>query len=309
MEEVERPIPRAGELLVKVYAVSVNDWDWGLLCGRLTVNRVLNGLLRPKRHILGSDIAGRVEAVGPGVSRFQPGEAVFGDLSGSWGGFAEYVCASETAVVRKPDSMDWEEAAAIPQAAALAFQALHSGGEIRPGQSILINGAGGGVGTFAVQMMKSDGVEVTGVDSAEKLKPLSDLGFDHVIDYQTDDFTRGEQRYDVILDVKMNRSVFAYLRVLAPGGRYVTIGGAMARVMQAAVLGPLINVVSRKSVRLLPFKPNQGLREIVLMCEEGMVRPAIDKPIWNLNQAPEAMRRFGAAQQFGKVVIRVSPEQ
>src|SRR2546421_5467351 len=188
VQETEKPYPKDDEVLIKVYAVSINDWDWGLLQGDF-INRLLYGLVTPRKKILGSDIAGRIEVVGKNVKRFQPGNEVFGDLSGQWGGMAEYVCARENALALKPAGMSFNEAAAIPQAAMLAIQGLRDIGQIQPGQKILINGAGGGVGTFAVQIAKLYGVEVTGVDSSGKLDMLRSMGFDHVIDYTKEDFT------------------------------------------------------------------------------------------------------------------------
>ena len=181
IKEIEKPYPKDDEVLVKVYAASINDWDDGLLHGDF-VNRLLNGLLKPKRQILGSDIAGRIEAVGKNVKQFKAGDEVYGDLSGRWGGFAEYTCAPEKALALKPASMSFDEAAAIPQAAMLAVQGLLDRGKIQPGQKLLINGAGGGVGTFGVQIAKLYGVEVTGVDSTSKLDMLRAMGFDHVIE-------------------------------------------------------------------------------------------------------------------------------
>src|SRR5688572_11997157 len=236
IKETEKPSPNDDEVLVKVHAVSLNDWDFGLLKGDF-VNRILNGLRKPKRQILGSDIAGRIETVGKNVNRFKAGDEVYGDLSGRWGGFAEYTCAPEKALALKPVSMSFNEAAAIPQAAMLAVQGLIDRGKIQQGQKILINGAGGGVGTFAIQIAKQYGVEVTGVDSASKLDMLRSLGFDHVIDYMREDFTRNGQHYDLILDVKTNRSMFEYTRVLRPGGEYATVGGSLFRLFQALILG------------------------------------------------------------------------
>lgn len=224
LREVEKPTPKDDEVLVRVHAASVNDWDVGALRGTPFVNRVLFGLLKPKKRILGSDIAGRIEAVGKDVLQFQPGDEVFGDLSGDWGGFAEYVCARENALVLKPASMTFEQAAAIPQAALLALQGLRDKGHIQPGQRLLLNGAGGGVGTFAIQIARLYGAEVAAVDSGEKLDMLRSLGAAHVIDYTRDDFTKAGPRYDLILDVKTNRSMFAYASALRPDGTYVTVG-------------------------------------------------------------------------------------
>ncbi len=234
LKEVDKPTPKDDEVLIKVHAVSINDWDWCLLLGTPFINRLINGLLKPKKRILGSDIAGRIEAVGKNVKQFHVGDEVYGDLSGDWGGFAEYVCAREHLLALKSASMTFEEAAAIPQAGMLALQGLRDIGHIQPGQKLLINGAGGGVGTFGVQLAKLYGVDdVTGVDNSGKLDMMRSMGFDHVIDYTKEDFTKNGQCYDLILDNKMNRSVFDYMRALSPNGIYVTTVGSMARFLQA----------------------------------------------------------------------------
>jgi NADPH:quinone reductase-like Zn-dependent oxidoreductase len=308
LREVEQPTPRADEVLIRVHAVSLNDWDCGALQGADFVNRLLFGLLRPrpKKQILGSDIAGRVEAVGTDVKRFGPGDEVFGDLSGTWGGFAEYVCARESALTRKSPGMTFEQAAAIPQAGLLALQALRDKGRLRSGQRLLINGAGGGVGTFGIQIAKTYGAAVTGVDSADKLETMRSLGADHVIDYAREDFTRSPQRYDLILDVKTKRSVLECARALNPGGTYVTVGGSMARLFQALLLLPWISVTSRKRIRVLALKPNYGLADMRELFETGKVVPVIDGP-YGLSEVPDAFRYFGAGRHKGKVVITVAP--
>ena len=302
LKEIDRPIPKENEVLIKVYAVSLNDWDCGLLEGDF-VNRLLNGIFKPKIKILGSDIAGRVETVGKNVEKFRPGDNVFGDLSGRWGGFAQYVCARENALALKPVSMTFEEAAAIPQAAMLAIQGLHKG-KIRSGQKILINGAGGGVGTFAVQIAKLYGVEITGVDSAGKLDMLHSLGFDHVIDYKREDFTKNGKRYDLILDAKTNRSILDYTRALRPHGIYVTVGGSMIRLLQALMLGPWISMISKKKIGIVALKPNKDLAYMKELFEAGKVKPVIDGP-YKLDEAPNAFRLFGEGAHKGKVVITV----
>jgi NADPH:quinone reductase-like Zn-dependent oxidoreductase len=267
------------------------------------VNRLLFGLLKPRIKILGVDIAGRVEAVGRNIKRFQPGDEVFGDISGcGWGGFAEYVCAPENALALKPASMTFEEAAAIPQAAMLAIQGLRDKGQIQPGQKLLINGAGGGVGTFAVQIAKVDGVEVTGVDSSGKLEMLRSLGCDHVIDYTQDDFTKNGQCYDLILDVKTNRSIFDYTRALSPGGVYVTVGGSMTRLFQTLLLGPWISMINKKKMRIVGLKQNRDLAYMIELFEAGKVKPVIDGP-YKLSEVPEAIRYFGEGNHKGKVII------
>jgi len=253
LKEIARPTPKENEVLVKVLAASVNSWDWDLLRGTPFANRLMFGIVKPKIGILGCDIAGQVEAVGRNVKQFQPGDEVFGDISGcGWGGFAEYVCARENVLALKLASMTFEEAAAVPQAAVLALQGLRDKGKIQPGQKVLINGAGGGAGTFGVQIAKSFGAEVTGVDSASKLDMLRSIGADHVIDYTQEDFTKNGQVYDLILDVVTHRSIFDYKRALSPMGIYVMLGGgSWARVFQTMFLGPLISMTGSKKMGLL----------------------------------------------------------
>lgn len=302
LREVEKPAPGADQVLVKVHAVSVNDWDWGLLRGTPFVNRLGFGFFRPKKKILGSDIAGRIEAVGINVTRFKPGDEVFGDLSRDWGGFAEYVCARETALALKPPGMTFVEAAAIPQAGMLAVQGLLDKGHIKAGQKLLINGAGGGVGTFGVQIAKLYGVEVTGVDSSGKLEMLRSMGFDHVIDYTQEDFTKNGQCYDLILDVKTTRSIFDYMRALSPNGIYVTVGGSMSRLFQIILLWPLISLISKKSIRVVVLKLNKDLAYMNELFEAGKMKPVIDGP-YKLSEVPEVMRYFGKGNHKGKIVI------
>jgi NADPH:quinone reductase-like Zn-dependent oxidoreductase len=305
LKEVAIPTPKDNEVLVKVRAASVNDWDWGLLRGTPFMNRLFFGLLKPKLKILGSDIAGRVEAVGRNVKQFQSGDEVFGDLSGcSFGGFAEYVCARENALVLKPTSMTFVEAAAIPQAAVLALQGLRYKGQIQPGQKVLINGAGGGAGTFAVQIAKSFGAEVTGVDSTRKLGIMRSIGADYVIDYTQEDFTKSGQRYDWILDFAAYHSIFDYNRALNPKGIYVMAGGSTARLLQAVFLAPLISMTTSKKMGILMHKSNKDLAFMKELFEAGKVKPVIDKR-YTLSEVAEALRYFGKGYARGKVVIAV----
>jgi len=303
LKEIDKSVPGENEVLIKVYAVSINDWDMGLLQGDI-INRLLNGLLKPRIKILGSDIAGRIEAVGKNVKKFHNGDEVYGDLSGSWGGFAEYVCARENALALKPNSMSFEEAAAIPQAAMLAIQGLHDKGQIRSGQKLLINGAGGGVGTFAVQIAKLYGVEVTGVDSPGKLDMMRSIGFDHVINYKLEDFTKNGKIYDLILDVKMNRPIYDYTRVLSRNGTYVTVGGSLVRLLQTLFLGPWISMTSKKKICVVALKSNKDLDYINELFETGKVKPVIDGT-FRLDEVPKALRFFGSGNHKGKVVITV----
>jgi NADPH:quinone reductase-like Zn-dependent oxidoreductase len=293
--------PGDDEILVRVYAASINDWDWGLLDGDF-INRILNGIRKPKRQILGSDIAGRVEQVGKNITKFKVGDEVYGDLSGRWGGFAEYTCAPEKMLALKPATMSFEQAAAIPQAAMLAVQGLIDKGKIQSGQKLLINGAGGGVGTFGVQIAKQYGVEVTGVDSTSKLDMMRSIGFDHVIDYTKEDFTRNGQRYDLILDAKTNRSMFNYARALSPNGTYVTVGGSLGLLLQALLLAPLIRMISKKHIRIVALKQNKDLAYMNELFEAGKVKSIIDGP-YKLHELPEAFRIFSKASHKGKLVI------
>ena len=267
--KVEIPTPKDDEVLVKVHATSVNSWDWEHLRNKPSMVYLGKGS-DPRYKILGADIAGQVEAVGENVKQFQPGDEVFGDLCQSgWGGFAEYVSAREKSLTLKPASMTFEEAAAVPQAGLLALQGLSKRGQIQPGQKVLINGAGGGVGTFAVQIAKSFGAEVTGVDSTGKLDMIRSIGADHVIDYTKEDYTKRGQRYDLILDVVAYRSLIDYMRALRPGGGFVAIGGPWGRIYQLLFLGPLISVIWRKKMGILPLKPNKDLAILIDLIEAG----------------------------------------
>ena len=308
LEEVQKPAPRDDEVLVKVHAASVNSWDWDLLRGTPFLARLVGGgLLKPRHKILGTDVAGRVEAVGKNVRRLQPGDEVFGELSWrfislGWGGFAEYVCDRESSMTIKPAGMTFDEAAAIPQVAALALGGLRYNGQIQHGQKVLINGAGGGVGTFAVQIAKYFGAEVTGVDSTSKLDMVRSLGADHVIDYTQEDFTRNGQRYDLIIDVAAYRSTFDYKRALSPKGAYGVIGGSQARFFQTTFLGPWISMIGDKKLGTVGAKPNQGLAFIIELFEAGKVVPVIDRR-YPLAEVAEAFRYFGEGHVQGKIVI------
>jgi NADPH:quinone reductase-like Zn-dependent oxidoreductase len=303
LKEVEKPTPKDNEVLVKVHAASVNSWDWELLRGTPFVNRLVFGLLKPKIKILGADMAGRVEAVGKNVKQLQPGDEVFGDISGcGWGGFAEHVCARENALALKPAGKTFEEAAAVPQAALLALQGLRYKGHIQPGQKVLINGAGGGAGTFAIQIAKSFGAHVTGVDSTGKLDMVRSIGADQVIDYTQEDFTRNGQRYDLILDVSAYHPLFDYKRALSPKGIYVMVGGSMALVFQVMFLGPWISMTGSRKMGILMHKPNKDMDFMIELLEAGKVVPVIDRR-YPLSEVPDALRYFGEGNVKGKVII------
>lgn len=311
LEEVEKPIPKNNEVLVKVSAASINDWDWGLLRGKPFVNRLMAGFPKPKRiKILGCDIAGQVESVGSEVVQFKPGDEVFGDLSkGGWGGFAEYTCASENELTLKPAGMTFDEAAAIPQAGILALQALrYNRGKdikfIRQGDKVLINGAGGGAGSFAVQIAKSLGAVVTGVDSGEKLESMLSTGADEVIDYAKEDFTKNGQSYDLIIDLMGFHPLFDYRRSLNFGGTYVMVGGSTALANKVIFLAPFISMVGSKKMGLLMHKANKDMDKMVELFESGKVVPVIDRR-YPLSEVSEAFRYFGGGHTKGKVVIKV----
>jgi NADPH:quinone reductase-like Zn-dependent oxidoreductase len=302
IREVPTPKPKANEVLVRVYAASINDWDWGLLRGA-PINRLFDGLLTPRVRILGCDIAGRVEAVGGDVRAFQPGDDVYGDLCMSgFGAFAEYACAPAASFARKPATMSFEQAAAIPQAGVLAVQGLIDVGHLQAGQKLLLNGAGGGVGTLGLQLAKLHDVEVTVVDKASKLDMLRAMGADHVIDYLKDDFTKGDRCYDLILDVKTNRSPFAYARALNPNGVYVTVGGSIPRLLQALVLSPVMSRPSKKQVRLVGLKPNKHLAYMNTLFEAGKLLPVIDG-LYKLDDVAHAFQRYGTGDYKGKIIV------
>jgi NADPH:quinone reductase-like Zn-dependent oxidoreductase len=307
LQEVPKPVPADDEVLVKLHAVSLNRSDWEALTGKPLWARMW-GLRRPRRHILGSDIAGRVEAVGSNVTRFQPGDEVFGDILARMGGFAEYVCAPERSLAPKPAGMTFEQVAAIPQSAVIALQGIRDKGWIQPGQRVLINGAGGGAGSFAVQLAKLYGAEVTGADNTSKLDFMRSIGADPVIDYTREDFTRKGTQYDLILDLAAYRSVFAYRRALRPNGRYYAVGGSLPTFFQILLLGPLIRRATGKTIRVLVVQPNaKDMLHIVELCQAGKIAPAIDRT-YPLGEVPEALRYLGEGRARGKVVITMDHE-
>jgi len=258
--------------------------------------------IKPKYQILGSDISGRIEAVGANVTRFQPGDAVLGDILERWGGFAEYVCAPEKALILKPASLTYGQAAALPQAASVALQGLRDKGQIQPGQKVLINGAGGGAGSFAVQLAKFFGAEVTGVDSRAKLELMRSIGADHVIDYAGEDFTQNAKSYDLILDLVASHSIYDYKRALSPTGVYVMVGGSMTHIFQTLFLGSWISMTGRKKMGILGAKPNKHLDYIIELIESGKVFPVIDRQ-YPLSEVPKALQYLGEGLAKGKIVI------
>lgn len=306
---VAQPVPGAGEVLVQVHAASLNQADLYLLRGEPLPLRLSSGLRRPKRPTLGADIAGRVVAVGSGVTHFQPGDAVYGDLSaGSLGGFAEYVCARAEALAPKPASLSFVQAAAVPMAASTALQGLRAAGPIAAGEHVLIHGASGGVGTFAVQLAKSMGAHVTAVCSARNAEQARALGAARVIDYSQQDFTRDDQRYDAILVVNGQHPLAAYRRALGPRGRLVVVGGGVATIMQATLLGRVLSLAHRITVRGLIARPaRDNLLFVGQLLDSGVIVPVIDR-CYPLRDLPEAMRYLAAGHACGKVVITMEQD-
>ncbi len=303
LKEVEKPSPKEDEVLVKIYAASINDGNLSHIRGKPLLVRLMGyGMFKPKTTIPGSDIAGQVEAAGRNVKLFRPGDEIFGDIGDcGFGAFAEYVAVPENALAHKPVNITYEEAAAVPQYALVALQGLRDKGQIQSGQKVLINGASGGVGTFAVQIAKSYGAEVTGVCSTKNLDLVRSLGADHVIDYTQDDFTKSEQRYDLILDSAANRSISDYTRALSPEGSYVAVAFNPSALFQ----GPLISMTGSKKVSQLSHKPN--VDDLVYMkdlIEAGKVVPVIDRR-YPLSEIAEAFSYFEEGHPAGKVVITV----
>lgn len=307
-ENVARPVPEDDEVLIAVRAVGVNAADWHLLRGDPPLVRLMGfGLRRPSDEILGSDVAGRVEAVGRDVTGMESGDEVFGGLSASGhGAFAEYVCTKSDAVAPKPATLSFEEAAAVPMAGVTALQGLRDEGGIRRGQRVLITGASGGVGTFAVQIASAFGADVTGVCSTEKIDLVRSIGADHVVDYTREDFTEGERRYDLILDVGGYRSIRDGRRVLRPDGTYVFVGGATVRLFETMLVGPLLSMFDGRRVRFLMMTPNRDdLITLTELVEAGDVEPIVDRQ-YPLEEVPEAIRYLEAGRARGKVVITVA---
>ncbi|MHA2143043.1 MAG: NAD(P)-dependent alcohol dehydrogenase [Candidatus Thorarchaeota archaeon] len=303
-KEVDKPSPTADEVLVKIHASSLNAADVEVMRGSLAAR--MGGPLRTKHKILGTDVAGVVEEVGENITQFQPGDEVLGDLlgPGGYGAFAQYVCAREKALMPKHPSMSFEEAATYPHSGMVALQGLRERRPVQPGQKVLINGAGGGMGSFAVQIAKYYGAEVTGVDSARKSEMLFSIGVDHFIDYKLEDFTKTGKRYDMIIDLVARRSIFAWRRALSQDGIYIMIGGSRSAIFQVVFLGPLISRMGKRKLGLNIW--NQNNREdydfLAELFDAGKVVPVIDKR-YPLSEVPEALRYLEEGLTIGKVVI------
>jgi NADPH:quinone reductase-like Zn-dependent oxidoreductase len=302
VEEVSMPSPATGQVLVRVAATSVNLSDWECLRGSPLYAR-LGGLRSPARHTLGSDIAGWVDVVGDGVSRFRPGDEVYGDNLALKGGFAEYAVVPESALTRKPAELTFEEASTIPQAGAIALQGTDGAGV---GRRVLVNGGGGGSGSFAIQLAKRLGAHVTGVDNAGKLDFMRSLGADDVIDHRSEDFTRGDEPYDLILDLVAHRSVFAYRRALARGGRYRCVGGSVPALLRVVTIGWIAGRLTRRRLGLLAVKEGPAHFEpLADLCIAGDVSIHVDRT-FGLDEVPEALAHVGEGRALGKAVVTMS---
>ncbi len=300
-KEVEKPTPKEDEVLIKVHAASVNAFDWHVMRAEPFLVRLMGfGFLKPKNKIAGADVSGRIEEVGRNVTKFQSGDDVFGCGRGS---FAEYVCINENKLALKPDRITFEKAAAVPMAALTALQGLRDKGKIQPGQKVLINGASGGVGTFAVQIAKYYGTEVTAVCSTRNLEVMRRLGADEIIDYKQENFTQNGKRYDLIFAANGYHSIFKYKRSLSQHGIYVMAGGSYTQMFQVSLFGPLITKTSTKKMHGLAAKVDKNdLKFLNELLESGKLVPVLDRT-YPLSEVPEAIRYLEEGHARGKVVI------
>jgi len=305
IKEIAKPVPADDQILIKIHAASINGSDREGLIGKPLYARI-GGLRKPGNPILGSDIAGVVEAVGANNTEFKVGDEIFGEIPGYHGGFAEYVCMSGKTMIRKPVNMTFDQAAAIPQGGVIAINGIVKKGNVQPGQKVLINGAGGSAGMFAVQLARLHSAEVTGVDNTEKLDFLRSLGADYVMDYTREDFTKSGKRFDLILDLIAHRSAFTYARALNPNGTYFFTGGSVSTIFQILLIGLLIKRYKNKNVRMLAVPQHRkDLIAITELVEAGKIRAVIDRT-YTFDEIPEAMRYVSEGHSKGKVVITVA---
>jgi len=305
LEEIEKPVPGDDQVLVKVHAASVNTADLDGLRGLPRAARIGTGLSKPRSRVLGLDVAGTVESIGKDVTRLRPGDEVWADLFAyRAGAFAEYVCAPQHAFNPKPVGVSFEEAATVPHSAVLALQGLKARGSIKPGQKVLVNGGGGCVGPFAIQIAKSFGAEVTGVDHTGKLDLMRSVGADHVIDYTEGDFTKNGQRYDLILNVAVDRSVLAFRRALNPGGGYVFIAANLGGFFSTVLLGTIVSLGGSKRMGVFRWRPNhlEDVEFLKKLLETGKIKPLVDR-IFGLAEVPEALRYQEQGRARGKLLI------
>lgn len=303
--EVEKPTPKNDEVLVKIHASSINSWDWDLVRGIPRIYRLIFGLFKPKFNTPGIDIAGTIETVGENVKGLKPRDEVFGDISeSSFGAFAEFVCIKEKNLALKPIGISFEHAATLPHAGGLAYQGLFDSRPIEKGHKILINGAGGCTGPFALQMAKLNGAVVTVVDSAQKLEMLHKQGADHLIDYKKEDFTKNGQKYDLILELIGNRSIWEYSRSLKPKGILSVSGGSISTILQSGLIGPLLSLFSNKKMGILMHRPNTTLPSLIELYEAGKLKPVIDST-YTLNEVSTAIQQLGEGKSNGKLLITI----
>ena len=304
-EDVAKPSPDPDEVLIKIKAASVNSWDFEMMRGIPHIYRMA-GLRRPQYRILGADVAGIVEELGEKVTRFKVGDAVFGDLNeSSWGGYAEFTTAKESELTAKPDFISFENASALPQAGVMAYQGIFDHGNVEHGQKVLLNGAGGGVGSYAVQLAKYLGAEVTGVDDARKHQVMLDWGCDYVLDYKKADFTKQGIQYDFILDMQMWRPLRHCRRAIKKGGKYSVVGGSLRKIASCFFFDPFARPITKKPVRVLGLKTNHHLDELLKLIEEEHLAPKIEKT-YSLEDTPEAFKRITEGGAKGKLVITIS---
>jgi len=300
------PKPEKNEVLIKVFCASLNDWDLELLQGKPFINKILFGLFKPKINCLGIDVAGEVVAKGENCTHFQIGDRVFGDLSsGKWGAFAQFTTAKESELHKIPHTMTYEEAAATPQAALLALQGLLCFGNLERGKTLLVNGAGGGVGSFAIQLAKASGLHITGVDKESKFDLMKSLGCDVVIDYQKENFTNREDSFDYILDAKSFLKPNDYLKALRKGGIYATAGGSIPLLLEIAFKGFLTNTFRNKKLKVIGLEPNKNLEIIIASFEEGKLKPVVDDNIFMLDELADAFNYLQKGHHHGKVIIKI----
>lgn len=305
IKEIEKPVPKDNEVLVKNFATSINSADWDFIRGKPYLYRLLFGIQKPKFPILGCDFAGQIISTGKNVSRFKPGDEVYGDVSGcGFGAFAEFISVPENALCFKPAEMSFEEAACFPQAGVLALQSIYDKKPVKRGDKVLINGAGGSVGTLALQLAKHMGAEVTCVDRSDKLSALSSLGADHVIDYTREDFTNSSKKYHLIIDVIANRSVYKYNRSLLPDGNFIMIGGSISTLFSTLTTGSVISAGSSRKLGILAHVPNKNLEMINKLYTDGILKPVIDK-VFSLEQSIDAFRYYSTGSFIGKIVITI----
>lgn len=301
-----QPVPQGNEVLIQLKTAAINDYDWSAVNGKPFVYRLMFGLFKPKKQILGMELSGVIAEKGNHVTNFEIGDEVYGDTSEfGFGSFAEYIALNPKAVRLKPKSISHEQAVALPHAFGLAYQGLVTKGQIKRNQKVLINGAGGGVGSLALQIAKLYDCHVTGVDNEGKLESMKSFGFDEVLDYRKNDFTKQGIQYDLILDCKTSTSIFSYIRALVKGGKYITVGGELPRLFKILLWGNFLKLLTKKELKVLSLKANEGLIHAENMIANGKLTPLIDGP-HPMENAPEQIKRFGKGDHQGKIVLTIS---